>query len=168
MSSPGYLDTLLPLGSGSLDLCSLRQSFWKDTSYLRMENLLALPSSFLKPSPVISMLLSCGHLEENLGMGNCETPKPKQASYEGLESEPGFRVWSWVFLIEFFSCGEISTNACGLGVQKSGFGATFFYFLASLLGEGFQQQQQSTFQDYPWAIVPSSISLLLDLIGSSN
>lgn len=172
-SSPGYLDTLLPLGSGSLDLWSLRESFWKDASYLRMKDLLVPPSSFLKPLPIIPMLLSCGHLEENLGMDNCETPKSKQAGYGSLEPEPGFRVWSWVFLIEFFSCGEISTNVCGPGSPEvQAFWLYPFYLLASLLSGLWMKvpssSSQSPFQDYPWAIVPSNISLLLDLIGNSN
>lgn len=49
MRSPGYMATLLPLGSGSLDLWNLRESFWKDTGYLMTEDLLALPNPFLKP-----------------------------------------------------------------------------------------------------------------------
>lgn len=150
MHSPGYLDTLLPLGSGSLDLWSLRESFWKDISYLRMEDLLAPPSSFLKPSSIIPMLLNCGHLEENLGMGNCKTPKPKQASYESLEPEPGFRVWSWVFLIEFFSCGEISTNACGPGSPEvQAFWLYPFYFLASLFSGLWMKGPSSSSSNLP-------------------
>lgn len=67
--------------SGSLDLWNLRESFWKDTGYLMTEDLLALPNPFLKPWPIMPMLLSYGPLEGNLGMCNCDTPKPKQAGY---------------------------------------------------------------------------------------